>query len=437
MVAINSASASTTTESRSYAALSVLGLSSSAFLASLLLGSNAGLTLKALSLVGGVAALASAVGIHRDQQLVGSDYRGGVDALIESARDHAFTADERDQVIEKLIKIEALPDAIKSELSTAIQTKVNDFSWTDDLTRLSRLIFAKTGGGKTYWLVNEVARLDLTEYFRKGGYLAICDRDYGKEGNNWGGLPQWTEVNPQGIIFTELVNCYEQIIKAADELERRNQINKSNPSQTWQPYTLYVDEFASLIDDFNTDDELITALSVSGSKAKDPKSAAINALKKILIRGRGYNVKVVLISQGASVGMMGLNTEEKAQLNMLALNPKTKFAIKDLANGIEADQLLAECERYRSMGLRPAVLGTSDQVRVVVIPELSMPRFDLSAVQRDPVHVWIDKNRGLIAQCKADQLSLTAAWERVNKPMVRQSSDNPYYQKFKEMMRCV
>jgi len=72
----------TTTESRSYAALSVLGLGSSAFLASLLLGSNAGLTLKALSLVGGIGALASAVGIHRNQQLLGVDYRGGFESLM-------------------------------------------------------------------------------------------------------------------------------------------------------------------------------------------------------------------------------------------------------------------------------------------------------------------------------------------------------------------
>ncbi len=250
----------------------------------------------------------------------------------------------------KSITVKCLPTEMRDRLAK----KAAQTGWFDRFLRSPhQWVIGKTGSGKTV-LVSRLLR-DFIESNPNGSFV-ICDTDYGKRGQDWGGLPL-------GYLRRSIEEIENEVLSRAEDMEERA-IADANAAANGKPNTQGWPKVLIIICEWNS---LVARLG-----GKD--GAFYKAVKELLIRGNGYGYQVLLDGQTCAVGEAGINEAIRQQLSIAILGENaTKPKEVGKLGATNADELIADASALKKRGHRVAIaeIAGEPQPVAVVVPDLS------------------------------------------------------------------
>lgn len=259
-----------------------------------------------------------------------------------------------------------------SEIELAIpHIPTIDTSWKNKMVLTNKLVVGKSGSGKTFYLLSDVAEFKQRY---PDGRLAIVDVDYGsshngQQPNYWFDLPH---VGDQKVVFTSVAECLEIIDKFYAELERRATASKNRQQIDKPAWMLVLDELPAIILDL--DDNRGFDID-TGERLPSDKEVFISRILQILRRGRKQNIYCSIGSQTLAVESTAIKTDALAQFDQVILG-KSIYSRKYLGwlgiKSKEVDDLLAQIEDLATNHERLAVVREDDDIDVRPLPHITL-----------------------------------------------------------------
>lgn len=284
----------------------------------------------------------------------------------------------------KEVILKALPPAIVSTAEKLSGDKRWFLDWVGFKKGLGgqswqcNFVIGLPGSGKST-VVNEII-IGFIRFTEGTGQLRIFDINYGKP-DDLGRVNTWMDLPLNQIVEAQFDRIHAGINAVWEELEsRRQQAIKvasegGKESLKFTPLLCVIDELPALMnaaEQRGLDDEI---------KAK---------IADILTMGRGYRVKLLLISQMLAVGSIALSKAQQQQVNKLVLG--TAALDPDIINripGASTDELRAQLEPLLKQKKRACVVqyGASlPEIRIIPSIDVKSHRIRVSAT--DPDEVW-------------------------------------------------
>ncbi|QIZ73014.1 hypothetical protein [Oxynema aestuarii] len=233
------------------------------------------------------------------------------------------------------------------------------------------------GSGKTT-VVNEII-VGFIRFSEGTGQLRIFDINYGKPDDS-GRVNTWMGLPLNQIVEAQFDRIHAGINAVWDELEKRRQqaikVASDGGKQTlnFTPLLCVIDELPALM---NT------------AKQHEVDEEIKEKIADILTMGRGYRVKLLLISQMLAVGSVALTKAQQQQVNKLILGTSALDA--DIINRIPgtAQDLRGEIEPLLKQKKRACVVQFGASLpEVRVIPEIDIKAHRVRVCATDPDEVW-------------------------------------------------
>lgn len=256
-----------------------------------------------------------------------------------------------------------------------------DGRWKRDLLITNKLVVGKSGSGKTFYLLSDIAQFKQAY---PDGRLAIADIDYGSahpgsEPNYWFNLPS-DGLNK--VVYTSVDEALQAVDIFYNELERRVQASRKRQQIDKTPWFLVIDEEPAII------------LSLSDRKGKDEEMSEqdmfMSKVLQILRRGRKQGIYCSIGSQSLAVSQTAIKTDALAQFDQVILGGSIKSK-KYLGwmgvTGKEADDVLEQIETYSKKHKRLALTREDEQIHIRVIPHINLDDYDVQ-VELDPTEEW-------------------------------------------------
>lgn len=266
---------------------------------------------------------------------------------------------------------------------TAFERMVDDKTWFEKFSKAPhRRIAGRTRSGKRY-----IASQMLIDYVadHPNGQVVICDKDFGKDGNDWMGVPLECIHSNLETIDAAVATVYETLLWRAKTCEtaarERRSLTPAEKAKVQTPILLVVDELDSTNGDF----------------LHQKNDRFIYHLRELLKRGggckSGYFISVLLIGQSLSVGSKersgsGIDLALTDQMATVLTVGVGQLNTKQLAN-LQAevgDEIAEKALALTSKGVRAAVALLDGIPQVVAIPDLShLETFRFSQVNPDDI----------------------------------------------------
>lgn len=232
------------------------------------------------------------------------------------------------QSIARQITLSVMPVEIRDRLTE----KITDGNWFRQFLaeRKHYIICGGTGDGKTMVLLAIIYDFLKSAQERMGSFglkdkLMICDSNYGKRDEN-GNLNTWMDL-PLSIVKTDVNQIMGGLRSAYDELMERQNLDlrsgaakvNGNQAEHEQLESVFKErgKLFIVIEEFMATRRAISLVDSDLLKEFD------NIIANILLFGRGYGVKLLIVLQylNASKGMEGngLNLGERDQACTIAL----------------------------------------------------------------------------------------------------------------------
>lgn len=357
-------------------------------------------------------AIASGYGLHRKFDLIGSDYKGAGNLAIDGL-DSAFT-EYVAPVVKKLIEVEELPPALKTQLQKTIDTS-SDLRWLDEFLKASFLAAGIKNSGKTVFLHFAVSR--FFENYPKGT-VRIHDHNYGKRGNTWFDLPAATPnkiTTGHEIVFMSEASLQDLVNEAHGEYLSRKHKVQSGGSHQFPPYLLVITELSNHFRRNGKDEEFS------------------NKVKDLLFESHGYGVFFAGESQSLAVGSLKLSEAERSQLNQVLLGSAAldKTEVARVTRG-DSDGVIDRVKMLRSTDTgKYAAIANIDGlgVGVHIVPHIDLSTIEIKVPEsaKPESERWCDGLEwGVIEKSQA---GITKLWEQFGDG--KQLDTNPKYVAFK------
>lgn len=278
------------------------------------------------------------------------------------------------------LAISAAPLTIR----TAVEQMQSDKSWFEKFLKAPHnRVAGRTRSGKRF--IASQLLIDFVQRYPRGQVI-VCDKDFGKDGNDWMGLPLEMVHSDLAAIDAAVRTVYEVLVSRAKIWEtaarERRTLTPIEQAEVSNPILLVVDELDSTNDDF-----------------KDLKNDKfIYHLKQLLKRGggadSGYKIKVLLIGQSLSVGTKNTSgsgidlalTDQMATCLTVGLGQLNTEQLSKLKSEV-GDDLAHRALSLTSKGIRAAVVQLEGTSQVVAIPDLShLETFRFAQI--DPNEFW-------------------------------------------------
>lgn len=284
------------------------------------------------------------------------------------------------------VPIDLLKTALRIPVEPVKDTpKLNtDGRWKRELVLTNKLVVGKSGSGKTFYLLSDIAQFKQAH---PDGRLAIADIDYGSahpgsEPNYWFNLPS-DGLNK--VVYTSVNEALQAVDIFYNELERRVAASRQRKQIDKTPWFLVIDEEPAII------------LSLSEKKGKDDEMSEqdmfISKILQILRRGRKQGIYCSIGSQSLAVSQTAIKTDALAQFDQVILGNSIKSK-KYLGwmgvTGKEADELLERVEQFAKQHKRLALTREDEQTHIRAMPHINLDDYDVSVSEADPIEEWFN-----------------------------------------------
>lgn len=238
--------------------------------------------------------------------------------------------------------------------------------WIDEGIKNCWIVPAKSGSGKTNYLLSIVYRI-LIKYDRPN--LMIIDLDYGhahenSEPNWWYGLPAYDGTNlDEAVIFTTPEHALVAIQTFGKEFQKRINTRGDNGWKFDSPFFMVIDE----------ENQLFNNLVGKKDKEGDQKHQFISFLDTILTRGKKQGMFVNCGMQFLQVPKCGIDEVALQQYSAVVLGPSAKDKKVLSRLGLVGDDqkpLMEEYQKLKSQGYDylAVVKGDNQEFNVRVLP---------------------------------------------------------------------
>lgn len=274
------------------------------------------------------------------------------------------------------------------QLRNAIEEKLNDLTWIEQILKKSIFLVAKTRDGKT-----TILKFLILKFIEAGkGTFLICDINYGKP-NEEGEINDWMQM-PIGFIKSEFDEVFAAIESYQQELEYRRKTYKAYAQAKAQNASekelatlkarLHEEPFLLILEEW-----IATA---NEAERRGTLDKVISQVEDGLVMGLGYRMPIIVVAQTLAVGETHITLAMRDQLAIIVLENQAQ-KIKEL-NALGCEDAKATKEQVtalRRKGKRVAVvgMGVSDPA-VRIVPNLSSLK-NVRIAQADPNQQWWQK----------------------------------------------
>lgn len=263
------------------------------------------------------------------------------------------------------------------------------------------------GSGKTT-LTNEII-CGFIKFTDGNGLLRIFDINYGKPDDN-GVVNDWMGLPLGQIVEADFHRIFQGLQASWHELEaRRKQAIKSASSGSkkplkFQPMLIVLEELPAL---FNA------------AKNADMEDELNRIIADILTMGRGYRIKLLILSQMLAVGSTGLSKAQQQQINKLILG--SAGLDPDILNripGASGDELKAEIKPLLKQKKRAAIVQFGASLpEIRVVPKLDTTKHRIKVSVTDPDELWWREVWGADVREKVENLAQSYATGEIKSPL--------------------